>query len=82
MTTKKGPINGSFFTLKEDQTHPVPLSVSRSYTPLLVILYVITLKPIRKVLPIHFFAFNLNSQIAIYLIHFFSEIRPHNRSMY
>ncbi len=25
--------------LKEDQTHPVPLSVSRSYTPLLVIYY-------------------------------------------
>ena len=35
--------------LKEDQTHPVPLSASRSYTPLLVILYVIISISIRKV---------------------------------
>jgi hypothetical protein len=35
--------------LKEDQTHPVPLSVSRSYTPLLIIYYDTTVYPIRKV---------------------------------
>ncbi len=34
---------------KEDQTHPVPLSVSRSYTPLLIIYYDTTVHPIRKV---------------------------------
>ena len=36
------------FEIKEDQTHPVPLSVSQSCTPRLVIYYVTTFNFIRK----------------------------------
>lgn len=37
-----------YIKLKEDWTHPIPLSVSRSLTPLLVIIYTTTIPHMRK----------------------------------